>query len=107
MERLEQLHAKGGGSARLLLDSASRTPRPESGREAQRSGSASPFAGLSKSRRLDRAQLPRQWRFDQLRQLGFGEEHARLLAEPDADLNRAHSLVAVGCPFSVAVRILV
>jgi len=47
------------------------------------------------------------WRFDQLHQLGFGEEDACLLAESDADLNRARSLVAAGCPHTVARQILI
>ena len=52
-------------------------------------------------------ELVSQWRFDQFDQLGFDEEEACLLAESDADLNRAHSLVAVGCPLSVALQILI
>ena len=48
------------------------------------------------------------WRFDQFRQLGFGEEEeAGLLAGSDVDLNRARSLVAAGCPLTVVVQILV
>ena len=47
-----------------------------------------------------------QWRFDQFRSLGFGEEEAWLLAASDADLHRARSLVAAGCPLYVALRIL-
>jgi hypothetical protein len=52
-------------------------------------------------------ELVSQWRFDQFHQLGFGEEEACLLAESDADLNRARSLVAVRCPLSVALQILI
>jgi hypothetical protein len=47
------------------------------------------------------------WRYDQFRHLGFGEEEACLLAESDADLSRARSLVAVRCPLSVALQILI
>lgn len=47
------------------------------------------------------------WRFEQFHQLGFDEQHACLLAESDADLNRARSLAAVGCPLTVALQILV
>lgn len=52
-------------------------------------------------------ELVSQWRFDQFHQLGFDEEEACLLAESDADLNRARSLVAVRCPLSVALQILI
>ena len=47
------------------------------------------------------------WRFDQFQQLGFDEEEAGLLAGSDVDLNRARSLVAAGCPLTVAVQIIV
>ncbi len=47
------------------------------------------------------------WRFDQFLTLGFGEEQACALAESDADLNRARSLIAVGCPLPVALQILI
>ena len=52
-------------------------------------------------------ELVSQWRFDQFHQLGFGEEQACVLAESDADLNRARSLVAVRCPLPVALQILI
>ncbi len=52
-------------------------------------------------------ELVSQWRFDQFLTLGFSIEHASLLAESDADLNRARSLVAVGCPLPVALQILI
>jgi hypothetical protein len=52
-------------------------------------------------------ELVSQWRFDQFEQLGFNEEDACLLAESDADLNRARSLVATGCPLTVALQILI
>jgi hypothetical protein len=51
--------------------------------------------------------LVSQWRFDQFLTLGFDIEHACLLAESDADLNRARSLVAVGCPLAVALQIMI
>ena len=47
------------------------------------------------------------WRFEQFVSLGFDDENACLLAESDADLHRARSLAAVGCPLSVALQILV
>jgi hypothetical protein len=47
------------------------------------------------------------WRFDQFLTLGFGEEQACMLAESDADLNRARSLIAVECPLTVALQILI
>jgi hypothetical protein len=47
------------------------------------------------------------WRFEQFVRLGFDDENACLLAESDADLNRARSLAAVGCPRPVALQILV
>ena len=53
---------------------------------------------------LTEDELVSQWRFDQFLTLGFGVEHASLLAESDADLSRARSLVAVGCPLPVAVQ---
>jgi hypothetical protein len=52
-------------------------------------------------------ELVSQWRFDQFHRLGFDEEEACVLAESDADLNRARSLVAVRCPLSVAFQILI
>ena len=47
------------------------------------------------------------WRLDQFQQLGFVEEEAGLLAGSDVDLKQARSLVAAGCPLTVAVQILV
>jgi hypothetical protein len=47
------------------------------------------------------------WRFDQFLALGFGEEQACVLAESDADLNRARTLNTVGCPLPVAFQILI
>ena len=51
-------------------------------------------------------ELITQWRLEQLRSLGFGDEQAWLLAASDADLHRARSLVAAGCPLHLALRIL-
>jgi hypothetical protein len=48
-----------------------------------------------------------RWRFDQFHLLGFGEEQALLLAASNADLHRARSLVAAGCPLHLALEILV
>jgi hypothetical protein len=56
---------------------------------------------------LTEEELVSLWRFDQFLTLGFGEEEACLLAESDADLNRARSLVAVRCPLPVALQILI
>ena len=47
-----------------------------------------------------------QWRFDQFHSLGFGPVEAALLAASDADLHRARSLVAAGCPLHLALKIL-
>jgi hypothetical protein len=47
-----------------------------------------------------------QWRFDQFHSLGFGSVEASLLAASDADLHRARSLVAAGCPLHLALKIL-
>jgi hypothetical protein len=52
-------------------------------------------------------QLVFVWRFDQFQRLGFEEEEAGLLAGSDVDLNQARSLVAAGCPLTIAVQILV
>jgi hypothetical protein len=47
------------------------------------------------------------WRFEQFLAIGFDEQDACLLAESDADLNRARSLVATGCPLTLALQILI
>ena len=47
------------------------------------------------------------WRFDQFSLLGFHEDDAWLLSASDADLGRARSLAAAGCPLDLALRILV
>ena len=46
------------------------------------------------------------WRFDQFRQLGFGEEDSWLLVDSGADLQLARSLVGAGCPLHLALRIV-
>jgi hypothetical protein len=45
------------------------------------------------------------WRFDQFRLLGFGEEDAWLLEGAGADVQRVRSLVGAGCPLHLALRI--
>ena len=47
------------------------------------------------------------WRFDQFRLLGYGEEDAWLLVDSGADLQLTRSLVGVGCPLHLALRIAV
>jgi hypothetical protein len=47
------------------------------------------------------------WRVHQFSLLGFGDEHAWLLAASDADLHRSRSLVAANCPLHLALKILV
>ncbi len=47
------------------------------------------------------------WRFDQFRLLGFGDEDAWLLVNSGADLQLARSLVGAGCPLHLALRIAV
>ncbi len=46
------------------------------------------------------------WRFDQFRSLGFGDEDASLLEGAGADLHLARSLVGAGCPLHLALRIV-
>ena len=46
------------------------------------------------------------WRFDQFRLLGFGEEDAWLLEGSGADLQTVRTLVGAGCPLHLAVRIV-
>jgi hypothetical protein len=46
------------------------------------------------------------WRFDQFRSLGFGEEDAWLLEGSGADLQLVRSLVGDGCPLHLALRIV-
>jgi hypothetical protein len=46
-----------------------------------------------------------RWRFDQFRDLGFGEEDAWMLVDSGADLQLTRSLVGAGCPLHLALRI--
>lgn len=46
------------------------------------------------------------WRFDQFRALGFGDEDAWLLEGSGADLQLARALVGAGCPLHLALRIV-
>jgi hypothetical protein len=46
------------------------------------------------------------WRFDQFRLLGYGDEDAWLLEGAGADLHLARSLVGAGCPLHLALRIV-
>ena len=46
------------------------------------------------------------WRFDQFRALGFGDEDAALLEGAGADLQLARSLVDAGCPLHLVLRIV-
>jgi hypothetical protein len=45
------------------------------------------------------------WRFDQFRSLGFGDEDAWLLEGAGTDLHFVRSLVGAGCPNYLALRI--
>ena len=45
------------------------------------------------------------WRFDQFRALGFDEIQAVLLAQSELDLHVTRSLIAQGCPPSLAIKI--
>ena len=47
------------------------------------------------------------WRFDQFRLLGYGDEDAWLLEGAGADLHTVRSLVGTGCPLHLALRIVV
>jgi len=47
------------------------------------------------------------WRFEQFRLLGFGEEDSRLLVDSGADLHFTRTLVRAGCPLHLALRIAV
>lgn len=46
------------------------------------------------------------WRFDQFRSLGFGDEDAWLLEGAGADLHLTRLLVGAGCPLHLALRIV-
>jgi hypothetical protein len=45
------------------------------------------------------------WRFDQFSALGFDEIQAVLLANSDVDLHLTRSLIARGCPPTLAAKI--
>jgi hypothetical protein len=47
-----------------------------------------------------------EWRYSQLRALGFDREAARELAEGPAELALVRRLVADGCPHELAIRIV-
>jgi hypothetical protein len=47
------------------------------------------------------------WRFEQFRQLGFGDEDAWMLVDSGADLQLTRSLIGAGCPLHLALRIVV
>jgi len=47
-----------------------------------------------------------EWRYDQLRALGFGEEDAWLLAGASADLHLVRTLVGAGCPQHLVLGIV-
>ena len=51
-------------------------------------------------------ELVSRWRFEQFHQLGFDPEDAWLLSESQVDLNQARSLIAAGCPSTLALTIL-
>ncbi len=46
------------------------------------------------------------WRYDQFRALGLGDEDAWLLAGAGADLHLVRTLVGAGCPQDLALRIV-
>ncbi|MGH3066428.1 MAG: hypothetical protein ACRDOF_09020 [Gaiellaceae bacterium] len=46
------------------------------------------------------------WRFDQFRSLGFGEQDSWLLAGADADLHLVRTLVGAGCPQHLVLGIV-
>lgn len=46
------------------------------------------------------------WRYDQLRALGFGDEDAWLLAGASADLHLVRTLVSAGCPQHLVLGIV-
>jgi hypothetical protein len=48
-----------------------------------------------------------EWRFEQLVHVGYGRRHARLLSRRrDIDLHRAVELMERGCPYDLALSIL-
>ena len=46
------------------------------------------------------------WRYDQFRALGFGDEDAWLLEGAGADVHFVRALVGAGCPTHLALRIV-
>ncbi|MDH4103723.1 MAG: hypothetical protein OEW52_09635 [Thermoleophilia bacterium] len=46
------------------------------------------------------------WRLDQFRLLGFGDEDAWLLEGAGVDVHLTRSLVGAGCPLHLALRIV-
>ncbi len=55
---------------------------------------------------VEEEQRVSRWRFEQFHQLGFDQEDAWLLSESQVDLNQARSLIAAGCPSTLALTIL-
>jgi hypothetical protein len=48
-----------------------------------------------------------EWRFEQLVHVGYARRHARLLSRRrDIDLHRAVELMERGCPYDLALSIL-
>ena len=56
---------------------------------------------------VEEEQCVSRWRFEQFHQLGFDQQDAWLLSESHVDLNQARSLIAAGCPSTLALKILV
>ena len=55
---------------------------------------------------VEEEQRVSRWRLEQFHQLGFDPEEAWLLSESQVDLNQARSLIAAGCPSTLALTIL-
>jgi len=47
-----------------------------------------------------------RWRLEQFLELGFSPEEAAVLAESEADLGQARTVLGGGCTLAVALRIL-
>jgi hypothetical protein len=47
-----------------------------------------------------------RWRLEQYEQLGFDGLEAQVLADSEADLNQARSLLKASCSHELAIRIL-
>ena len=47
-----------------------------------------------------------RWRLEQFLELGFGTEEAATLAESEAELDQARTVLGSGCTRTVALRIL-